>query len=120
MWILMNDSFISVIASDRDNALLVVRARREGDLQQVFGADIEVTTIPGRDYAYRCFLPRESVGAVIAARLVATDYTNVKGSVKDHWLHEAYMRIWSVLADLQMVRPYATKPTPGFKKHPQR
>jgi len=120
MWILQNDSFLSVIASDKDASLLVVRARRTGDLQQVFGNDIEVVEIPGRDYRYRAFLKRELVAEVMAARIMAIDYTNVKGSVKDPALHDAMYGVWHVMEKLQEIAPYRTTRRPGFKAHPVR
>jgi hypothetical protein len=120
MWLLMNDSFLSVIASDKDPDLLVVRARRTGDLQQVFGPDIDVTSPEGRDYRYRAFLPRQLVAEVIAKRLLETTYTNVKGSVEDPYLHEAYVEIWGVLEALQEIPAYRTTPRKGFRAHPVR
>lgn len=120
MWLLMNDSFLSVIASDHDPKLLVVRARRTGDLQEVFGTDVETVELTGRDYRYRAFLPRQRVAEVIANRLLATSYTNVKGSVQDPHLHDSYMEIWHVLESLQQIPAYRTSPRPSFHKHPVR
>ncbi len=120
MWLLQNDSFLSVIASDRDPAVLVVRARRTGDLQQVFGNDIDVVEIPGRDYRYRAFLARSFVAEVMAKRIMDIEYTNVKGSVKDPALHDAMYDVWHVMEKLQEIPPYRTTPRPGFRKHPIR
>jgi hypothetical protein len=120
MWLLANDSFLSVIASDKDSNLLVVRARRTGDLEQVFGNDIDVIEIPGRDYRYRAFLARSFVAEVMATRIMNIDYTNVKGSVKDPALHDAMMDVWGVLEKLQEIPAYRTKARPGFRAHPVR
>jgi hypothetical protein len=120
MWLLMNDSFLSVIASDKDSNLLVVRARRTGDLQQVFGNDIEVVEIPGRDYRYRAFLARSVVAEVMAKRIMDISYTNVKGSVKDPALNDAMMECWHTLEALQEIPAYGTKARPGFRAHPER
>lgn len=120
MWILGNDSFLSVIASDKDSELLVVRARRTGDLEHVFGNDIQVVEIPGRDYRYRSFLKRSFVADVTAKRIMNIDYTNVKGSVKDHALHDAMMEVWRVMERLQEIPAHSTEPRKGFRAHPQR
>ncbi|CAE6713794.1 hypothetical protein [Paraburkholderia haematera] len=120
MWLLFNDSFISVIASDRDPNLLVVRARRTGDLQQIFGADVPVLELEARDYRYRAFLPRQTVATVIAERLLAIDYFNVKGSVEDSHLLHAYHEVHAVLEELQEIPMYRTKPRPNFRAHPVR
>jgi hypothetical protein len=123
MWICQNNSFLSIIASDRDESVLVVRARRRGDIEAVFGEhveDLQVTTLPGRDYQFRAFIPRNIVGTVIALALVNTKYTNFKDSTKDRHLHDAYMDIWHVMAELQEIPPYRTTPRPGFRKQPIR
>jgi len=120
MWICQNNSFLSIVASDRDPSVLMVRASRKGDLEAAFGSDVEVTTISGRDYQFRAFIKREVVGQVIAKALVDVQYTNFKGSTKDHHLHDAYMAIWHIMADLQEVPPYGTKARGNFRKQPQR
>ncbi len=120
MWICQNQSFLSIVNSDRDPTVLMVRARRHGDIEAVFGQDTEVTTLPGRDYQFRAFIKREIVGQVIAKALVDIDYGNFKGGTKDRYLHDAYMDIWHVMADLQEIKPYGHTPRHGFKKFPQR
>jgi len=120
MWIFLNDAFLSIVCSPADRATLLVRGRREGDLQQVFGGDIDVTTIAGRDYQFRTFLPRDIVGRVIAANIEKISYPNFKGSVNDDALHDAYMKVWSVMADLQEIPPYGSAPRKGFRTHPVR
>jgi hypothetical protein len=109
MWLLMNDSMLSVIASDKDESLLVVRARRPGDIRRVFGADVEEIYIPGRDYQVRAFLPRQRVASVIADRLLSTPYFNFKDSVgpQDDDLHDAYVSVWRTLAAIQPIPPFS-------------
>ncbi|WP_168794464.1 hypothetical protein [Paraburkholderia aromaticivorans] len=79
-----------------------------------------MTTLPGRDYQFRAFIRRDLVSAVIAQALMEIDYGNFKNSVKDHYLHDAYAEVWGVMAGLQEIRPYDTKPRAGFQKHSQR
>ncbi|MFL9996125.1 hypothetical protein PQR34_30010 [Paraburkholderia sediminicola] len=109
MWLLMNDSMLSVIASDKDENLLVVRARRPGDIHRVFGADVEEIHIPGRDYQVRSFLPRQRVADAIANRLLNTQYLNFKNSVgpNDNDLHDAYASVWHTLASIQPIPPFS-------------
>ena len=41
MWIALNDSFLSIVATPEDPDTLVVRARFKGDIEAVFpGADV--------------------------------------------------------------------------------
>jgi hypothetical protein len=86
MWIATNQGFFSVVASDRDPKVLMVRARLKDDLRRAFDPllkrlGLEVFHSPDRDYAYRCFIPRDEFAREIARRLLETDYTNFKDSV---------------------------------------
>ena len=100
MWICLNDAFFSIVASDRDPAVLTVRARRKGDLEKCFPGHA-VHSWPGRDYAFRAFVPREVVSATIAERIEAIGYTNFKDSVEDDRLHDAYMDVWVAMRNVQ-------------------
>jgi hypothetical protein len=120
MWIMQNNSFLSVIASDRDETVLVVRARRHGDIEAVFGPEVEVTTLPGRDYQFRAFIRRDIVASVMAAAIMQIDYHNFKGSTKDRHLHDAYMKVWHVMEELQEIPAYGHRPRHNFRKFPQR
>jgi hypothetical protein len=86
--------------------MLLVRARREGDIEQVFpGAQVEQTV--GRDYMYRTVQPRDRVANQLAEEVRGIDYPNFKKSVKDPELHSAYQGIWRTMADLQPISPFA-------------
>ncbi|CAB3657837.1 hypothetical protein LMG27174_01510 [Paraburkholderia rhynchosiae] len=62
MWICLSDSFLFRVASDQDRTALMVGARRRGDIEAVFGDKYPITTLPGRDYQFRAFIPRPVVG----------------------------------------------------------
>lgn len=114
MWIMMNNSFLSIVSPTPDSPTLDVRARARGDIQRVFpGA--KVVSIAGRDYAFRAHLPREVVAAAIADRLLNTDYANFKDSVAENDRHDAYFSVWGVMAQFQEDRghgyPYHTTKT---------
>ena len=120
MWVCLNNAFLSIVNSDRDPTVLMIRARRQGDLEAIFGPSIEVVTIPGRDYQFRAFIRRDIVANVIGQSLMEINYVNFKDSVKDRPLHDAYFEIWRSMADLQEIPPYGHEPRPGFRKQPQR
>lgn len=100
MWICLNDAFFSIVASDRDPALLNVRARRNGDIERHF-PNAEIVQLPNTDYQYRAFLRRGEVAAFLVRYIAELDYANFKASVSDPALHDAYDDVWSVLASLQ-------------------
>lgn len=93
MWICLNDAFFSIVASDRDPALLNVRARRNGDIERRF-PKAEIVRLPNTDYAYRAFLRRGEVAAFLVRHIAELDYANFKASVGDADLHQAYGRVW--------------------------
>jgi hypothetical protein len=119
MWIAMNDSFLSIVDAAQSENCLLVRARREGDIEAVFPA-AKMVIIVGRDYRFRAEIDRQEVGAAIAALLTGISYPNFKSSVKDRNLVHAYHEIWHCMEGLQSVPAYGTKARPGFVKHPQR
>lgn len=98
MWIFLSDAFLSVVADkdDPSGPRLLVRARREGDIERIF-PDAEVATTPTADYRFRAWLPRERVAAVMAQQVENLAYSNFKNSIHDHAYHDAAMGAWSVM-----------------------
>jgi len=115
MWICLNNAFLSIVANPADDATLLVRARRAGDIETVFGAGVEVVTLLERDYQFRAFLRRDVVATAIGEALKAIQYPNFKNSVDDDALHDAYAKVWGVMADLQEIPPYGTAPRKDFR-----
>jgi hypothetical protein len=120
MWLCLNNAFLSIVANKEDSSTLIVRARREGDIEAVFGETTDVVTIDKRDYQFRAFIPRGVVSDVIATHLFSIEYGNFKDSVADPHLHDAYFGIWHLMAALQPRSPYASHERKGFNKHPVR
>jgi hypothetical protein len=118
MWLSFNDAFISIVQPSADDLkkhpeTLVVRARRPGDIEAVFGeAAGTVEKRPERDYLFRVFIEREIVSMGVAQRVMGIGYGNFKDSVRDHNLHDAYARVWGVMAGLQPIRPYSGRHDP--------
>jgi hypothetical protein len=96
----MNDSFLSVVAHTKEPNNLLVRARREGDIEKVF-PKAEVIANAGSDYLFRATVSRLEVANVIANRIEHIEYSNFKGSVKNKPLHDAYMKFWGIMIQLQ-------------------
>lgn len=119
MWVFLNDAFFSIVdekakerqrKTDRPLArdVLVVRARRERDIQRVFGQQMRiagrklvVTENEATDYRFRARIPRSVVKEVMAAEVDRIVYGNFKDSVEDSALHAAYSAVWSVMYRLQ-------------------
>lgn len=107
MWLCLNDAFLSIVDKDCQADELLVRARRDGDIERVFpGAEVEVTL--GNDYRCRARVKRADVAAAITRRVMNIDYGNFKGSTKDQPLHDAYMGVWSAIGKLQPGGPYSS------------
>ena len=106
MWLCLNNAFLSVVDKDCEPDELLVRARRDGDIERVFPkAEVEVTL--GNDYRCRARIKRTDVAAAITQRVMNIDYANFKGSTKDKPLHDAYMCVWSAIGKLQPGGPYS-------------
>lgn len=100
MWILQNDSMVSVVAHRKWKELLLVRARRRDDLINAIPPRYvrEIFTDDTADYQYRCFVPRDEYADHVA-RMVrdCITYTNFKDSVDDPKLKRAYSNVWHEL-----------------------
>ena len=104
MWIMTNNSYLSIVSKDCGPAELLVRARRAGDIERIFPY-AKVTRNTKRDYLYRAVLPRDAVKQALAAMIDHIDYPNFKDSVEDRSLHAAYVSVWCAMAGLQHPPP---------------
>lgn len=115
MWICQNNAFLSVVEpSSRDpkaagGDFLLVRARVRGHIEAVF-PEFKGIEVPGRDYQFRAYIPREAVAKQMFASVMAIKYGNFKDSVRNDELHHAYAKVWGVMANLQEIPPYETQP----------
>lgn len=106
MWLCLNNAFFSIVDTTNDGNLLV-RARRKGDIQRIFGK-VEVTKTAGRDYLWRAYIDRETVAAVVSKQVLGINYGNFKNSVRDDDLHRAYSAFWGIHGRMQEIPPYST------------
>ena len=100
MWLCMNNSFLSIVANRDKKDELLVRARLAGHIEAVF-PKAKVFSKVGSDYEFRAFIPREEVAQVIAKNITAIKYDNFKSSVKSKALHDVYLKMWSLMHQLQ-------------------
>jgi len=109
MWVSLNRAFLSIVtpaANQPDSKMLLVRARRKGDIESVFpGAKVERT--PHRDYLFRALINREEVARAMADEVFGVSYSNFKASVRNKPLHDAFARVWGIMANLQPTAPYS-------------
>jgi hypothetical protein len=107
MWIMLSDSFVSIVVTpDTPRDHLLVRARSKGDIEKVFG-DVKVTKTPKSDYLFRAYIPKVTVAETISAAISGINYDNFKNTVVDDDRHDAYLRCWVAMHDFQKER--ATK-----------
>lgn len=106
MWIFTSDSFLSIVSKDCQPDELLVRARREGDIEAVF-PNAKVQKTVGNDYLYRARIKRTVVAAAMTKQVEQLAYSNFKSSIRDDQLHSAASRVWSVMASTQAIPPYS-------------
>ena len=104
MWIMHSDCFLSIVSKDCGPTELLVRARRNGDIEKVFPS-AKVIKDAGTDYLYRAVIPRDAVKQALALMVDQIDYPNFKDSVEDRSLHAAYVGVWCAMAGLQHPPP---------------
>ncbi len=98
MWIFQNDSFLSIVAQRDKPGVLMVRARKAGDIEAVF-PQAESWEGGGTDYQFRAEVPGEEVAEAMAERIRGIGYGNFKASVKDGPRHDAYSDVWWVMRE---------------------
>jgi hypothetical protein len=99
MWIMLSDAFLSIVAAEYPDELLV-RARAKGDIERVFPR-AKVVYTPRGDYHYRANVNRQVVIDEITVEIINIDYPNFKNSVAQKDRHLAYLRVWSVMMGFQ-------------------
>lgn len=105
MWLMLNDAFLSIVSKDCARDELLVRARRQGDIEKIFPhAKVGRNTMS--DYLFRAIVKRKEVDQAMLGELSRVTYSNFKDSVADNSLHDAYLRVWVEMAKLQPTRPY--------------
>ena len=102
MWIFLSDAMLSIVQKpgDAEAGTLTVRARVAGDIERVF-PDAKGIEGAGTDYRYRATVPRAQVAQAMHDHVMALDYSNFKGSVKDRPRHDAYLRVWQAMFSFQ-------------------
>jgi len=103
----MNDAFLSIVRKDCPPGYLLVRARREGDIQRVFGNHVTIVRSTNSDYLYRAVVSSAAVVEALENVVEDIDYGNFKDSVKDAELHSAYLNVWEAMSRVQYPRPYS-------------
>lgn len=98
----MSNSFLSIVdKGDPTGETLLVRARRQDDIERVF-PDANITKGGGTDYAFRARIDRNQVAQVIAAEIQSIQYPNFKSTVHEPGRHDAYMDTWAAMMRYQL------------------
>lgn len=123
MWIFSTIGFFSVVrfpAHANRPSDVMVRSRERSQLEALIArfpalARCPILDQPDSDYRWRIVARQADIADVMAALVDGIDYNNFKGACAtemrsgalssgyEHALH----RIWSVMADTQVTRPYA-------------
>jgi hypothetical protein len=109
---MLNDAFLSIVQHEKGTDNLLVRARRPGDIEKVFGRRTIVSRTTDADYLYRATITREDVRRAVENEVNRICYPNFKSSVENKELHDAYMGVWTTMSKLQDPEPYS-----GFLRH---
>lgn len=123
MWVATNFGFFSVVqrpqvTRSHDSELLAaldlqVRARELGHITELrrrmglMGRDIQRWT--NSDYEFRMFISYDEWAHFMARLTYDITYDNFKSSVVDRRLHDAYLRVWGVIASTFDRRTYRGK-----------
>ncbi|WP_306590622.1 hypothetical protein [Geothrix sp. 21YS21S-4] len=96
MWIFTPSSFLSIVDKGGDGSTLLIRARREGEIEAHF-PEVVVETTPRNDYLYRARIDRERVAQTMAEIIRKLHHPNYKAAIKGPDLHDSCMEVWDVM-----------------------
>jgi hypothetical protein len=106
MWVMLNDSFLSIVNKDSARGELLVRARRKGDIERIFPKAKVIKTPNVSDYLYRASIPTKDIIKALEVEVGRIVYSNFKSSVTETDLHGAYMKVWDAMSEIQHPGPY--------------
>ena len=101
MWLMTTRGFYSAVQHRDDPDRLLVRARCEEDIRAL--ADLvagEPVRLEHADYAWRVEATRAEWAAALQVLAAEITYPNFKSAVADDAHHEAYLRVWGVMREL--------------------
>lgn len=99
MWLFTRGNFLSIVQDLDNRNNLLVRARYDGDIEELFPSAM-VRKTPKADYLYRASIDRTEVMEVVAEQVAEIDYANFKSANPKHRQHDL-MKIWNVMYDAQ-------------------
>ena len=86
---------VSVVADRGDKRKVLVRARRQGEIEALLPrAKVQVT--PRADYRFRAHVRREAFEGALLRQAKAISYDNFKNSLDDDERHDFYTAVWEV------------------------
>jgi len=96
MWIFLKDSFVSLVVHREKPGVLLVRARKAGDIEALL-PEAKVWRDPRADYPFRAEVSAEHAALALAVRANTITYDNFKNSVRDQFRHDAYLEVWGTM-----------------------
>lgn len=98
MWLVCNNSFVSIVQDRVDDSYVWVRARRRKDLDNFMeGSKYTYVTLQTEDsdYEFRCKIPKKVLSKILASKAFDIDYDNFKNAIKDDFcLKDFANRVW--------------------------
>lgn len=114
MWIVLNNSFVSIVEHRDDPDVLIVRGRFRGDAARFLGAPLtREKETPTADYRFRIAAKRETVERAVLRAVRGVRYPNFKDSIRDAWRKSVAMRVWSIFFEAQKERLSAERGASG-------
>ncbi len=126
MWLFTTTGFFSVVANERDERTLMVRARAEEDLDALLieaGIDEGVVIkTPHADYPFRIIINKQDFATWLGDHALNVNYFNFKNHILEKMglaRELVYARVWSVLRAGLDVRHAPTEPAPLESSRPR-
>lgn len=107
MWVFIPGGFVSIVKHRQRSGRVLVRARREADLEAFFDGHFmpPFAATPDADYPFRVDADQTEVAQLVAAHVQAIDYDNFKAAPGNEDRQLALIKVWMAMRELQEPQP---------------
>ncbi len=96
MYVFTDNAFLSIVAHERDERLVEVRAQFKGDIERTF-PETEVAYNVGEDFPYSTSVSRDRAAERIALRVQHIGYRHFNPSSEEPWRQQLYRNVEEIL-----------------------
>ena len=96
MYVFTENALLSILAHERDERLVEVRARFKGDIERTF-PETEVGYTPSEDFPYSTSVSRDRAAERVALQVQHIGYRRFNPSSEEPWRQQLYQNVEEIV-----------------------